>query len=294
MQHADRDGRNAGGARKPPGERRAAAGRKRRAWPRRAGVLAVVLGSLVCVCAGGRGTPAEQGAERVQTARTALTKWVEIRRQISRRRRERIRGRELLNQRIDLVQREIASVRQKVQEAEESIAASSEEWAKLTAENDELKSISATLREMVTALEARALALIARLPQTLRESEQIKRATQAIPDEPAETELSLGQRFGTVVGILSAVNKFNQQITVTSEVRPLADGTSAEVTAVYVGIGQGYYVGANGKVAGIGTATEAGWTWRPANDAADQIARTIAILRNEQPAAFVRMPVEIR
>ena len=84
------------------------------------------------------------------------------------------------------------------------------------------------------------------------------------------------------------------EILVTSEVRALPDGSSAEVTAIYLGLGQGYYSGANGSIAGVGTATEEGWEWTPADDAAPEIARVVAILKNEEAAAFVQLPVEIQ
>ena len=47
------------------------------------------------------------------------------------------------------------------------------------------------------------------------------------------------------------------------------------------------------KAAGIGTATETGWVWKPANHAAKDIAKAIAIFQGEEGAAFVRLPVVI-
>jgi hypothetical protein len=97
-----------------------------------------------------------------------------------------------------------------------------------------------------------------------------------------------------VVGIINEVNKFSREITVTSEVRKLADGSSAEVTAVYLGLAQGYYVGGGGKLAGVGGASDSGWTWTPANDYALQIAKVVAILKNESPAEFVPVPLGVK
>jgi hypothetical protein len=77
-------------------------------------------------------------------------------------------------------------------------------------------------------------------------------------------------------------------------VRTLPDGTSAEVTALYLGIGQAFYSGANGKIAGIGTASDQGWVWKQADESAAEIARIIAILNNESVASFVQVPVEIQ
>ncbi|MFM7283203.1 MAG: DUF3450 family protein, partial [Planctomycetia bacterium] len=92
---------------------------------------------------------------------------------------------------------------------------------------------------------------------------------------------------------LNEVNKFQRDIAVLSEVRTLADGSSAEVTTVYFGLGQAYYATANGKAAGRGSATADGWVWVPANEAAGEISRMIAVLKNEQVAAFVPVPLRV-
>jgi hypothetical protein len=114
-----------------------------------------------------------------------------------------------------------------------------------------------------------------------------------MPEDPEESKLSLGERFQNIIGILNEVTKFNREITVRSEVRTLPDGSSAEVTAMYVGIGQAYYVNAAGDIAGVGTASAEGWIWTPTNEAAAKIMDAIAILNNEKVADFVQLPVTI-
>jgi hypothetical protein len=105
--------------------------------------------------------------------------------------------------------------------------------------------------------------------------------------------MSLAERFQNIVGILNEVNRFNGEITVTTEVRSLPGGTSAEVTALYIGIGQGYYVGANESTAGVGSASAERWVWTPAFQEAADVAKSIAILENEEVADFVHLPVDI-
>ncbi|HSV99554.1 MAG TPA: DUF3450 family protein [Sedimentisphaerales bacterium] len=158
-------------------------------------------------------------------------------------------------------------------------------------ENDKLKNAAAMLAGVVARLETRTVALVARLPDPIRD--HIKPLSQSLPQDPNATKLSLAQRFQNVVGILNEVNKFHREITVTSEVRTLADGNAAEVAAVYVGLGQAYYAGANGAAAGVGRPSETGWTWEPANDAAGQISDAIAILKNEKVANFVLLPLKV-
>jgi hypothetical protein len=201
-------------------------------------------------------------------------------------------GKEVLLNRIDLVQREIESLRTRIDEAEESIADADKKRADLVEENEKLKVASTALSGTVVVLEERTKHLLKQLPDPIRE--RVKPLSQRFPDDPEDTKLSLSERFMNIVGILNAVNKFNGEITVTSEVRDLSDGTTAEVTALYVGIGQGYYVSADAKYAGVGNTSAEGWVWSPANESAADITLAIQILKNEKAAEFVQLPIRIQ
>jgi FtsZ-binding cell division protein ZapB len=234
--------------------------------------------------------PAGQG--QIDNVRAVTEKWVETRRVISKERQDWTLGREMLEERIKLVQREIASLREKIDQTQKSVNDAETKRAELATENETLKSAGATLADIVAALEARTVALNQQLPDPIRE--RIKPLSQRLPDDPNETKLSLSQRFQNVIGILNEVNKFNRGIEVTSEVRTLADGSVAEVTALYIGLGHAYYTGANGTIAGVGRPGPDGWRWEPANDAADEVAQAVAILQNEQVADFVPLPVTVQ
>lgn len=248
---------------------------------------------MVVAAAAALGLAAEPVArDSVESAREALEKWVETRKVISKEKQDWALGRELLDERIKLVEREIASLREKISQAEKSISDTDKKRAELVEENNKLKNASATLASTVAKLETRTISLNSRLPDPIRE--RIKPLSQVLPEDPNDTKLSLAQRFQNVVGILNEVNKFNREITVTSEVRTLDDGSTAEVTALYVGLGQAYYTGANGTTAGVGRPSEDGWKWDSANDAASSIANAVAILKNEMVAAFVPLPVKVQ
>jgi hypothetical protein len=64
----------------------------------------------------------------------------------------------------------------------------------------------------------------------------------------------------------------------------------AQVTAIYIGLGQAYYATQNGEAAAVGKPGPSGWVWTPTNPHGAAIARLASILRNEQPAAFVQVP----
>lgn len=230
-------------------------------------------------------------APSVDSVRQLLQRYVETRRVISKERLEFARSKDALANRIALVEEEIAAFRSRVAETRESLATAERRRDELVAENEALKTTSDALSKTIGVLERRTLALLPRLPEPIRD--RVKPISQRIPEDPEGTRLSLGDRYLNVVGVLNEVNKFNGEIVMASEVRALPDGSSVAVTAFYLGIGQGYYVNDAGTVAGTGTATDDRWVWTSDDAAAPGIARALAILKNEQPAEFVRVPMRI-
>lgn len=228
----------------------------------------------------------------LENTRAIIEKWVETRRIISQEKHDFQLAKEMLSERIELVKREISTLRGKIDETKKNITDADQKRGELLEENDKLKDASLSLNSTINKLESETKKLLKRLPDPIKE--RVKPLSQRIPEKPDETKLSLGERFQNVVGVLNEVNKFNREITLTSEVRDLPDGTSTEVTALYIGIGQGYYVNGSGTVAGIGTSSPDGWVWSPANDAGEEISKAIAILKNEAPASFVKLPLEIK
>jgi len=227
----------------------------------------------------------------VSDTRAALEKYVEAQRTISREKADWTVGREMLVDRIEVIEREIESLRAKIDKTRADIAEADTKRAELLAENDKLKQAGAAYGAILLVLEERTKELLPRLPDPIRE--RVKPLSQRFPEDPSETKLTLGERYGNVVGILNEINRFQREVSVNSEVRTLSNGTTAEVTALYVGISQGYYVDGAKLSAGIGSGTEEGWTWTPADDAAAAIARAIAVFQNEEIADFVQLPVRI-
>ncbi|HEX5052119.1 MAG TPA: DUF3450 family protein [Planctomycetota bacterium] len=256
----------------------------------RSGVL--LLGCLAAVLPAQQGGGAPASAEgAVDTTRATLEQWVETHRVLSKEAQDWALGKETLQARIDVVKRELTTLRERTAEAQVSVNDADKKRAEMLVEDERHKATVATLQQQIERLERRTGAILPRLPEPLRE--RVRPLSQRMPQAGAETKLSLGERYQNVIGILNEIQKWNREITVASEVRMLPDGSSVEVNALYVGLGQGYYASVNGKVAGTGSASREGWVWQPANDLAPDIARAIAIYKNEQVAAFVRLPVTI-
>lgn len=228
--------------------------------------------------------------ERIELTRDALEKWVETRRTIGVERRDWALGKDLLDSRIDVLDRELKTLADRTKEVDATLTEADRKRDTLAQEAGTLKEASAQLAAMAAQLETKVKALVRRFPTPL--AEKLKPLTQRLPEDSAATTLSLAVRFQNIVGIINEANRFNREITQSSEIRKLADGSSVEVTAVYLGLAQGYYVGAGGRIAGIGRGAPEGWTWTESNDNGPAIERIVAILRNQKPAAFVPIPVK--
>jgi hypothetical protein len=267
--------------------------RRRRQAPRvpiSLGLL--ILGSVALVAGAARTGSQPQGApEQIEEVRTALQQMVETRRVLSAEKRDWAIGREALQDRIDLVQAELEELRAGIEDARASIGEAEGKRDELQDESTRLDAAVAGLGSTVAGLEERTRALLVTLPDPLRD--RVRPISQGLPADPEDSRLGLSERFLTVVGILNEVNKFHREVSVTSEVRALEDGTSAEVSVLYLGTSNAFFVNGDGSVAGIGHSTPEGWSWQRADASAPEIAEAIAIFQNEAVASFVGLPITI-
>jgi len=244
------------------------------------------------VSPGGPEVEQPDAGEAITSTRSQLEQWVETRRIIAQEKQDLKLAKEMLNERIQLVQSEIEALKEKIKEAEANISKTDKQFNELTEENEKLKQASDTLLATIKALEMRMEKMLAGAPTPVTRRVQV--LSQQIPDNPDETKLAITNRFQNVIGILNEINKFNSEITVVSEMRDLPGGGEAEVTVIYLGASKAYYVGGNGKFGGVGTPGEDGWDWKATDDVADRIAAVIEIYNNKQVAAFMELPFEVQ
>lgn len=227
----------------------------------------------------------------LEDTRLAMGKWIETQQIISRERKEWQQEKEILIGRLEVIRQESTTLAQKIEEAGAGVAEAAGKRAGLDAENDRLKAEGTRLAEAVTAMEAGVRKLHARLPDPVRE--KVRPLFQRIPEDPANTRVSIAERFQNVLGILNEINKANNEITVCHEVRELAGGKPTEVRVIYSGLAQAWYVSGGGQ-AGIGRPGDSGWTWESAPAIAADVLRAIEILEGKQTPAFVPLPVKLQ
>jgi hypothetical protein len=235
---------------------------------------------------------AQANPDPVAVARATLEQWRQTQTLLSKEARDWTVAKDALLARIDVLKREIVAVQKRTAEAEANLATADRKRAELQAENDAHKATLAGLEERIAGHEQRLLELLPRLPEPLRE--KVRPLSQRLPKAGEAATTPLTDRYAVVVGVLNEIHKWNREVTVATEVRALPDGTSVEVTVLYAGIGQAWYVGRNGRVAGRGTATADGWAWRPMDELGPAILEAVAVWKNEQPAKFVRLPVQVQ
>ncbi|RMF75345.1 MAG: DUF3450 family protein [Acidobacteria bacterium] len=252
----------------------------------------VIAGLVVAALAGTATGPVradEPGAETA--ARSTLAQWIETEKVIARERSEWAEAKDLLEQRIALLEGELADVEARQAEAEQGLAEVDRRGHDVRREEASLREAARGLEEALERLEPRIRSLVDRLPVPLRQ--KIAPLAARLPRDGAGSSLTLSQRYQNVIGVINEVDKFEQAVTVTNELRELADGSTAEVRTLYVGLGQAYYVTLDGASAGVGRPGPDGWSWSAEPAIATDVAGAIAIYENEDAPAWVTLPVRI-
>lgn len=232
-----------------------------------------------------------EAADAIDGTRAAYEKLAEARRLLGNERREWREYKVSLADQIELANDEIESMNESIAAVDAEIASSKAEYGKLLKAEEAFDTGVSGLTAKVSELEARVKLLLPSLPDPLRQ--KVQPVSQSLPDDSATTEMKLSKRLLTVTGILNEVNKFQADVFVQPESRELGNGTTGNVTAIYVGISKGYYVSADGQFAGVGQARDGVWTWEARNDAAAAIARAVAMYENKEQAAYIGLPLDV-
>jgi len=231
------------------------------------------------------------GTVTPDSTRASLAKWVETQQLIAKEKQDWQEGKQILQSRIDAVNGEIAALKERLAETRRTAAEATSKKAGDVAQNEDLQKAGMDLSGWVTGLESGLRTLEARLPEPLLQ--KVRPLYDRMPADGHATNISLAERYQNVVGILNEVGKFNNDITMVTEVRTLSDGKPAEVRTVYIGLAQAYFVSPKGD-AGIGRPGAGGWEWTAASEIAPQIEQAVEVLQNKAKPRFVSLPVKVQ
>ena len=228
---------------------------------------------------------------QVEDTKNQLQEWVETRQIISQEKADWKVEQSILGDTVELLKSELARLETELEEVEATATAADEERAKLTEEKEKRNAASSVVEANIGRLETKRKAVSKTLPEPL--VEKIKPLIRRLPEDSADTSLSLGERVQNIVGILSQADKFNTTITQTSESREITEGKTVEVRTLYWGLASAYYVDASGEYAGIGYPTAEGWEWPRIDDAGEAIKRLIDVYEGSEEIQFIQVPARI-
>lgn len=226
------------------------------------------------------------------TIETKILQWMETERIISEEATQWESEKAVLEDMISLMEADKSSLQEKIESANELSSAADEERAAILEEKEALEKAGDAYKAIITEAEAKTRVLIPMLPEPFKQ--EIKPLIVRIPEDSAETSLSLSQRTQNVVGILSQVDKFNSGVTYLSEIRKIDNGQNMEVHTLYFGLAIAYFVDTQGSTAGFGNPGADGWEWTTDPSLAADVQKLLSVYQQTAQAEFIDLPVAIR
>ena len=232
-------------------------------------------------------------SEEVESMRTITKEWVATEQAISSEAVAWIEKQTLLKDLTAATKAEVEKLQSVLTEIEATRSAADILRKELIIQQESLWKNRDIILSFLLEMEPQLKAFEKRLPTPLQE--KLTSLYQRLPEDSSETTLSVAERMRTVVSILTGIHEFDRTITVSDEIRTLADGTEGEVQSVYVGLGAAYYRTRSGDDAGIGYPNSEGWTWESQSELNEAIAAVIAIVdRSTQEVRFIDLPVALQ
>ncbi|MBL6763757.1 MAG: DUF3450 family protein [Verrucomicrobiae bacterium] len=232
-------------------------------------------------------------ANPVEDARATLAKWVETRQMIARLKSDWAQDRETLESTIALFD----SQKERLDASLAKLGTDNAQVTKEIAENEALlKNHVAALDRvegLVAGYEKRLKAAVPNFPPPLMAREQVSKILSLVPADPDKTEAQLISRVQNLILILKAVQEFNGDLHLESEIRSQGE-REVQVQTLYLGLGQAWFVNADGTFAGTGGPSPEGWAWKENSSIAPQVRQAIGVYEKSQPAVYVALPAEVK
>jgi len=108
----------------------------------------------------------------------------------------------------------------------------------------------------------------------------------------ASSEASSGERMQHAMSILNRCAQFNRLIEAGEEVLTV-DGSAKSLEVIYWGLSHGYALDRTAKKAWLGSPVAGHWQWEALPDAADEVARLIAVYHDKADPQFVVVPAKL-
>lgn len=227
----------------------------------------------------------------VSQTRDTLKQWVEAEQVLSQEAVQWRQERSLLKDLVSVLDKEIAILKETIAENASGLTSADEQRAALVEKREHMRKQREWIARFLSRAEAQAFALRRNLPEPLLE--KLAPLYNRMPEHAEPTALGIAERMQAVLGIFDAVRTFDQKFSVHQEIREQADGSLQEVTTLYVGLAQAFYV--SGDDAGVGYPSSTGWIWESNKDLSDRIHKAIAMLKGTSyEIDYLPLPLSIQ
>lgn len=224
--------------------------------------------------------------------RAVLEQWIQTRQLISKAKSEWAAEREMLQQTLAMLQREVEALETALSQTETQSVAVTAERNVVKRQQESYDAALAMLKDQATALAARMQRLRPGLPEPLEKT--LAPLWERLTGESHASSLSPWARLQALVALLNEAEKFDQGVTVNAELRPGPEGPLIKVQTLYLGLAQAWYVDESGRVAGRGVPTSAGWRWTHEPELGPRVQEAVAVYEGRRPARYVELPVEVQ
>jgi hypothetical protein len=206
-------------------------------------------------------------AEPVQETRSTVREWIALEETRASEQRAWKEERALIHDRQEALAREAERLEAALAAYRSALDGDDEERTALQADAQRLEAARDVLTDRLPDLKRRLLAWRPLFPAELDRKLAPSYVTlSSNAGKPAE-------QFQAGLTILSALHDFNRTLSTGRLPHPLPDNGPAEVSVLYAGFGQAWYVGPDD--AGFGYPTEDGWRWQRRSDLRGAIAKAL-------------------
>ncbi len=189
----------------------------------------------------------------------------------------------LMRQRIELLTLQKKNLQERLSDKTTAQTQVQEVRAQLLAKQGELEQHQAQLEQVLDGFQGTFTEIALRLPPPLQTQ------WQSLLSSLNTARGSTG-RLDLYLEMLSAVEQFEKQVSQHQDVLEL-NGRQVLVKQIYLGIGRGWYVSADGQYAGVGKPDSEGWQWQSRPGLALQIKNVLAVL--DQPERAELLPLDL-
>lgn len=231
--------------------------------------------------------PIEKGF--YDATKSTVTQWVETEGLVSKETNDWKKDKAILEDLAQMLESEEESLGQRIEIERNSATESDKKRLDILARKEALEEAGGLVKARLGDLEEQVRNLAPFFPENFKQS--IAPLLRQLPQAGKSSRLSTSIRLRNVIGILSQANKFDNVISLETESRSFADGTTKQVKTLYFGFAIAYYTDADGSNAGYGYPTGNGWQWIEAPESSAAIMDAIAMYQKGKQAEFVTLPV---